>query len=181
MQGMALSLDLEEDYFNVFASEELATLRLLHYPPQPPNPAPGEKGAGEHTDFGTLTLLLQDDLGGLQVWDEAIGWVHAPPIPGTFVVNLGDMMARWTNETYRSTLHRVVNASGQERYSVPFFYLGHPDHPVDCIPTCKEPGEDAKYPPTTVVSHYQEMYAATYGDRKSLSLGADEKGAGGTE
>ncbi|RAI40184.1 isopenicillin N synthase family dioxygenase [Rhodoplanes roseus] len=163
MRGLALSLDLPEDHFAVFDRDPLATLRLLHYPPQPANAAPGEKGCGAHTDFGSLTLLLQDGVGGLQVWDEAGGtWIHAPPVPGAYVVNLGDLIARWTNDRYRSTLHRVVNVSGRERYSVPFFYTGNPDQPIACIPTCLAPGETPKYAPTTVEAHLQDMYARTY-------------------
>lgn len=163
MRGIALSLDLPEDHFSVFDRDPLATLRLLHYPPQPASAAPGEKGCGAHTDFGSLTLLLQDDVGGLQVWDEAGGtWIHAPPVAGAYVVNLGDLIARWTNGRYRSTLHRVVNVSGRERYSVPFFYTGNPDQPIDCIPTCLAPGDTPKYPPTTVEAHLKDMYARTY-------------------
>jgi isopenicillin N synthase-like dioxygenase len=89
-------------------------------------------------------------------------WMHAPPIPGTYVVNLGDMMARWTNGLYRSTRHRVVNASGRERYSVPFFFDGNPDHRVECLPACLEPGETPQYAPITVEGHLQEMYLWTY-------------------
>jgi len=163
MSGIALSLDLPEDYFAHYCSDVMATVRLLHYPPHPPHALPGQKGAGAHTDFGGLTLLRQDNNGGLQVWDQSTdAWIHADPVPATFVVNLGDMIARWTNDTYRSTVHRVVNTSGRERYSVPFFYTGNYAHKVECIPTCLAAGEKPKYPPTTVEAHMREMYRRTY-------------------
>jgi len=163
MTGIALSLDLPENYFANYCGDVMATVRLLHYPPQPAQARPGQKGAGAHTDFGGLTLLRQDNVGGLQVWNQSSdAWIHAEPLPGTFVVNLGDMIARWTNDRYRSTVHRVVNASGRERYSVPFFYTGNYAHKVECIPTCLAAGETPKYPSITVEEHMRAMYRRTY-------------------
>jgi isopenicillin N synthase-like dioxygenase len=162
MSGLALSLGLPHDAFADFCRSPAAILRLLHYPPQPAA-IPG-RGAGAHTDFGALTILLQDDVGGLEVYDRAAdSWGPAPPIPGTFVVNLGDLVARWTNDLYRSTPHRVVNRSGRRRYSVPFFLSGAPAYEVACLPVCLQPGERPKYPPITTEAHIRERYRQTYG------------------
>lgn len=164
VRGLALSLGVPVSHFDGYLKEAAATLRLLHYPPQPANPEPGEKGCGEHTDFGGVTLLLQDEAGGLQVWDKDLGsWIDAPPVPGAFVVNIGDLFARWTNDRYVSTLHRVINVSGRERYSVPFFFTGNPLHKVECIPTCLDDGELPRYPAVTVEQHQIECYRRTYG------------------
>lgn len=164
VRALARSLSLPEAHFDGYLDDAAATLRLLHYPPQPPNPSPGEKGCGEHTDFGGITLLLQDESGGLQVWDaQDRVWIDAPPIPGTYVVNIGDLFARWTNGRYHSTLHRVINASGRERHSVPFFFTGNPTHRVACLPTCLADGEAPRFPPVTVEEHLRECYRRTYG------------------
>jgi isopenicillin N synthase-like dioxygenase len=163
MTALALALGLPTDHFRAFCEQPLSTLRLLHYPPQPAHASPGEKGCGAHTDFGGITVLLLDEHPGLQIWDHRHRrWLQADPVPGTFVVNLGDMIARWTNDRYRSTLHRVVNLSGAERYSVPFFYSGNPDHEVRCLPNCLAAGEQPRYPATTVERHLIEMYRKTY-------------------
>ena len=162
MAGIALSLGLPENYFADFSHEPLTALKLLHYPPQPANPEPGEKGCGAHTDFGGITMLLQDENGGLQVLGADGDWLHAPPIPGTYVVNLADMISRWTNDTYRSTLHRVINISGRERYSIPFFFSGNPTHEVVALDVCLGDGDTPKYQPTTVEAHMREMYDRTY-------------------
>src|SRR5271165_1952474 len=161
-RGLALSLGIDESYFDAFYKDPMNILRMIHYPQQPAHPLPNQKGCGAHTDFGGITILAQDSAGGLQVWDEQQGWIHAEPIEGTFVVNLGDFMARWTNERYRSTLHRVVNISGKERYSIPYFVNGSTDYEVSCIPTCLSDGEAAKYPPITVADHFRAMYSKTY-------------------
>lgn len=163
-RGLEQSLDLPERYFDGYLEGAASTLRLLHYPPQPALPLPGEKGCGEHTDFGGVTLLLQDASGGLQVRDvERQSWIDAPPIPGTFVVNIGDLFARWTNGRYQSTLHRVINVSGRERHSIPFFFTGNPQYRVECLPTCLAPGATPQYTPVTVEQHLRECYERTYG------------------
>lgn len=163
MRGIALSLHLDEHHFSGFCENALKRLRLLHYPPQPANAAPGQRGVGAHTDFGGLTILLQDPSGGLQVFDHAASsWIHADPIDGTYIVNLGDLIARWTNDVYRSTLHRVVNTSGRDRYSVPFFFHGNPSFVVNCLPECCAPGHQPKYPTATVQEHFEERYQRSY-------------------
>ncbi len=161
MRAMALSLGLPRTHFDSFCHDPMGVLRLLHYPPQPANPEPGEKGCGAHSDWGCLTLLWQDEHGGLQAHSGG-EWIDAPPIPGTFVINIGDMFARWTNDLYRSTLHRVINMSGHERYSMPFFFEGSPGHPVTALPGCVAEGEAALYVPTTVSDHLTEMYRRTF-------------------
>lgn len=164
VRALALSLDLPRGHFDGYLHDAAATLRLLHYPPQPANPEPGEKGCGEHTDFGGVTLLLQDDAGGLQVWDaQRRAWIDAPPVPGAYVVNIGDLFARWTNGRYVSTLHRVINRSGRERYSIPFFFTGNLQQRVECLPTCLAPGEQPRYPAVTVEQHQIDCYRRTYG------------------
>ena len=120
LRGVALSLGLDADYFAArYTAHPTILLRVFRYPAVPA----GDRGwgVGEHTDYGLLTLLAQDDNGGLQVASPS-GWVDAPPLAGTFVANIGDMLDRLTGGWYRSTPHRVRNVSGRDRYSYPFFF-----------------------------------------------------------
>jgi isopenicillin N synthase-like dioxygenase len=123
LAGVALSLGLDAGYFATgYTADPTILFRIFHYPPSP-SPSPlqsGGWGVGEHTDYGLLTLLAQDDSGGLQVAAPE-GWIDAPPIPGTLVCNIGDMLDRLTGGWYRSTPHRVRNVSGHGRLSFPFF------------------------------------------------------------
>jgi isopenicillin N synthase-like dioxygenase len=118
LRGVALSLGLEAGYFAAgYTADPTILFRIFHYPPSSPG---GGWGVGEHTDYGLLTLLAQDDNGGLQIATPE-GWIDAPPIPGTLVCNIGDMLDRLTGGWYRSTPHRVRNLSGRDRLSFPFF------------------------------------------------------------
>jgi isopenicillin N synthase-like dioxygenase len=120
MRGVAVSLDLDEDYFaSGYTARPTVLFRIFHYPPAEPDDEGW--GVGEHTDYGLLTLLAQDSNGGLQIKAPG-GWIDAPPIAGTFVCNIGDMLDRLTGGYYRSTPHRVRNTSGNERLSFPFFF-----------------------------------------------------------
>jgi isopenicillin N synthase-like dioxygenase len=120
MEGIALSLALDRDYFAArYTARPTILFRVFHYPPAPA--ADAGWGVGEHTDYGLLTLLAQDAAGGLQVKTPA-GWIDAPPVEGALVCNIGDMLDRLTAGAYRSTPHRVRNVSGEERLSFPFFF-----------------------------------------------------------
>jgi isopenicillin N synthase-like dioxygenase len=164
LHAFALALDIPETYFDRWLDAPMTTLGPLHYPPQRGHITEAQIGAGAHTDYGCLTMLAQDDAGGLQVRNAAGIFIDAPPIPGSFVVNIGDMMERWTNGVFTSTLHRVINISGRERYSIPFFF--DPDFyaPVECLTTCL--GDGAKFPPTTAGQHLLDMINASFSYHK---------------
>jgi isopenicillin N synthase-like dioxygenase len=150
LRAFALALDLREDHFLVSFRKPQTQLSLLHYPPQPPAAPEDEYGIRPHADSTAFTILYQDEIGGLQVQGLDGGWIAAPPIPGTYVINIGDMMARWTNDRFASTKHRVFNRTGRERYSLPFFGIPDFDAVVECLPTCHGPGNPPKYPPLKV-------------------------------
>jgi isopenicillin N synthase-like dioxygenase len=163
---IATSLDLPPEYFVEPYAGANPTLRALHYPPHPKTAAFNQLGIGAHTDYGGITLLLQDDCGGLEVQGAQGTWIDARPIAGTLVVNIGDMMARWTNDMYNSTLHRVKNGgTGLDRYSIAFFFSPPAHTRVVCLPTCVPSGEQPKYPPCTAGEHIQERFRSTYGYR----------------
>jgi len=118
LRAIAVSLDIEQDYFVGRFEKPISRGSLIHYPPQPPAMGANQFGVSPHTDYGTMTLLAQDQTGGLRVQDARGKWLTAHPIEGTLVVNVGDLLARWSNDRFRSTPHSVVNESGRERYSI---------------------------------------------------------------
>jgi len=159
--AIAADLGLAQTYFADKFDRPMATLRLLHYPPR----APGQEnlGAGEHTDYGSLTILLTDDAGGLEVRRRDGTWIAAPPMRGAFVCNIGDCLMRWSNDIYVSTPHRVMNPPGRDRYSIAFFFDPNPDAMIACLPGCAAPGRAAKYPPILAADYLRQRLVATYG------------------
>ncbi len=153
----ALALDIREDFFADKVDRHIGVLRVLNYPNQPEEPLPGQLRAGEHSDYGTLTILRHEDEhrpGGLQVQNRAGVWVDVPAVPGSLVINLGDMMQCWTNDRWVSTMHRVVNpprdrAQDARRMSIVFFHETNYDTVVECLPNCSGSGNPPKYPPVT--------------------------------
>ena len=131
MRGFALGLDLDEEFFLRSCTHPLSRASFVYYPPQDARSDNRQFGVGPHTDFGVLTVLCQDDTGGLQVEDINGDWIHAPPIEGTLVVNVGDLLSRWTGGAYKSTPHRVVNTSGRERLSLVLAFDPDPETVID--------------------------------------------------
>lgn len=147
MRLFALALRLPAGHFDPLITHAPSALRAVNYPATTAPPAPGQLRAGAHTDYGLLTILRQDTVGGLQVSDSHGDWVPVPTIADAYVINIGDLMARWTNDRWRSTLHRVVNpvdgvAQAARRQSVPFFFNANFDAEIACLPSCLAAGEE---------------------------------------
>jgi isopenicillin N synthase-like dioxygenase len=155
MHAVATSLGLPEDYFDAAHRQHGGSTSLLHYPPLSGEPLPGQLRAGAHTDWGTITLLFQDDMGGLEVLGPEGTWLPAPSLPGTAIVNSADLLTRWTNGQFRSVMHRVVNpvgpAAARSRYSAVLFYQPRGDAVVTCLEPCQ--GPDRPEPPPPVTAH----------------------------
>ncbi|MGF1631395.1 MAG: isopenicillin N synthase family dioxygenase [Kiloniellaceae bacterium] len=165
LRAFALALDLPADFFADKFDCPLARGSAIYYPPQPPGLGAAQFGVGPHSDYGCLTLLWQDDSGGLQVQGRSGTWVMAHPLPGTFVCNVGDLLARWSNDRFVSTPHRVINASGRERFSLPVFFDPNPETVVDPADLLA-PGEAVHYPPTTAGDHVLARFNAAFSYRR---------------
>jgi isopenicillin N synthase-like dioxygenase len=160
LRTMALALDLPADHFDPLIDRHTSAMRALDYPPVA-DALDGQLGASAHTDYGTLTVLLADTTQrGLQVQGPDGEWLDATPLPGSLVVNLGDAMARWTNDRWRSTMHRVV-VPARRRQSIAFFHNANWDAVIDCIPSCLQPGERPTYPPIAAGPHLMQKFRST--------------------
>ena len=151
MRIFAVGLGLDIDYFEDKIDRHISMFRAINYPDQPTPPLPGQLRAGAHSDYGSLTLLRQEQRpGSLQVMTKAGTWFDVPAVPGALVVNIGDLMAEWTNDRWVSTLHRVINpprdlANDSRRISLVYFHQPNYDAMIACLPTCLVDGEDPKH------------------------------------
>lgn len=158
---IARALGLDPAGLDSYFEKPTTYLRMLHYPSQP-DAAADEFGSAPHTDYGYITVLLQDGVGGLEVRRKDGNWLRATPVPGTFVVNVGDMLSRWTNGRWQSTPHRVKNVSSVDRYSVPFFFDPAMSNTIGCLPTCVEPGESPRFEPVLYGDYVMERLNKNY-------------------
>ena len=165
LQAFSLALELPEDFLIIRHNQQNHTLRLLHYPPLQTLPKPGQVRAGEHSDYGSITLLFQDDIGGLEVQTASGEWIAAPTIPDTVIVNTGDLIQRWTNHVFCSTKHRVMipsdNRMKQSRYSIAFFCHPNDHTEIACFESCQKE-QSPIYPPILAREYLLSRLQATY-------------------
>ena len=161
----AIDLGLAEDYFVDKHSKPMAQLRLLHYPELNPSTYPNQMGAGEHTDYGSVAILAQDQTGGLEVRGPSNQWIPVEPLVGAFVCNLGDMMEIWTNGLYSATYHRVVH-SGSERFSQVLFYDPNYDCRIEPLEACCSPERPPRYAPVIMGPYLEDLFDTTFAYRK---------------
>lgn len=171
LRAIELGMDLEAGFFRDYHLKQDNQLRLLHYPPVEAELLRDGKleRIAAHSDFGTMTLLFQDQVGGLEVEDvdEKGKFNPAPYIPGTIVVNIGDFLQRWSNDTLKSTLHRVrappmVEGMTRARYSIPYFVTADRGKTIDCIPGCWSEANPKKYEPINAAEYIERRLNATY-------------------
>jgi isopenicillin N synthase-like dioxygenase len=166
LPALALALGLPRDWFAPHFRQPTTFLRLLHYPPQAPDAPDDAFGSAPHTDYGFITILAQDRQGGLEVRRRDGSWLAAPPIDGTWVVNVADMLSRWTNGRWQSTPHRVKNLSGGDRYSCPYFFDMSMDSVVEVLPTCRGANAPPRFPPVRYGDYLIERLDRNYAYRR---------------
>ncbi|KAF4319934.1 hypothetical protein BBO99_00005738 [Phytophthora kernoviae] len=169
MRIFAGTLKLPSDFFDKKIDKHMSSLRILNYPHQEQEPGTEQIRASAHTDYGSLTILAVDDApGGLQVRDLQGEWHSVKAPADSYVVNLGDLMQHWTNDQWRSTLHRVINPqsghANNRRQSIAFFHNINADTVVECIPTCQSPENPAKYPPILAGEYLMKKHSAAMGN-----------------
>ena len=164
LQAMALSLDAPEDFFVDKHAPHAGTVRFFHYPPVEHQPGAGQLRAGSHTDYGTVTLVFQDSVEGLEAFVDG-RWLTVPVVPGTVTVNVADLLSRWTNGIYRSPKHRVALPGAdvtRSRYSTVFFYNPNSQVTVRCMDSCCSADRPRQFPPIEAGEFLRQRRASQY-------------------
>ena len=164
----ARALDLPAGYFDAKCERPLSSLRLSHYPPVAAYDE-NQFGIAPHTDSTFITLLAQNRVPGLQIRRRDGVWIDAPVIEGTFIVNTGDTLHRWTNARFLSTPHRAFNVSGVSRYAIPYFFHPSPETMIDCLPTCRAEGEESRFPALTMAEYLAWFRGKNYDHLRKLA------------
>ena len=167
LRALAVSLNADKDTFVRRFAKPISRGALVYYPPQPPDAGEQQFGVAPHTDYGVITLLHQDMVGGLQVFNRQREWVTAHPIAGTLVINSGDLLGRWSNDHFRSNSHRVVNSSGRERLSIAMFV--DPDFDTPIVPVTA-PGEAANYPEVSCGNYIAARFDKSFAYRQKSGM-----------
>ena len=158
--AVAVALDLAPDWFDKAFTDSQFSFRLSHYPPVAAEP--NQFGIAPHSDSNFMTFLAQTEVPGLQVRMPSGSWLDVPYIPGSFAVNSGDMLRRWSNGRFLSTPHRALPPVGRERYAIPFFLGPRFDQRIECLPTCTGPGNPPRWAPITYAEWQEYWYDANY-------------------
>jgi len=162
MAAMAVALDLPASHFEPMIDRPITSMRALHYPELEAAARSGSSlRAGAHSDYGTLTILRTDAVEGLEIQAPDGQWVGVEPLPDTFVVNLGDSIAQWTNDRWRSTVHRVALTDTAPRQSFAFFHMANWDATIECLPTCQVKGEPPRHAPVQAGPWLMKKFQAT--------------------
>lgn len=165
-RGLAMALGLPPDFFEATDGETMYHLRMIHYPPADRVSAePGQLGCGTHTDYGTITVLGDDGVGGLQVRQRSGEWIDVEVPPEHLVINLGDLMAIWTNDRYVSNPHRVANPPHVDRYSIPLFVTPSFHQLIEVLPTCVAEGETPRHDPMLAGPYLMSRFDGTHSYR----------------
>ena len=160
LRVVAVALELPATTFDAAFADSQFTFRMTHYPPVAAEP--NQFGIAPHTDANFLTFLAQSDVPGLQVRTPSGDWVDVPYVPGSYAVNTGDMMVRWTNGRFKSTPHRALPPVGRHRYAIPFFLGPHMDTVIACLPTCQSAPNPPRFEPITYEAYLTWWYEQNY-------------------
>lgn len=172
LPAVAVALDLDPGFFGPHFVDNQANMRLSHYPPVAAQAEANQFGIAPHTDANFMTFLPQSEVPGLQVRMPDLTWLDVPSIPGSYAVNSGDTLRRWTNARFKSTPHRALPPTDRHRYAVPYFLAPHLDAPIACLPTCTDASNPPRWEPITYEAWITKWTNANYDPKVQRDIAA---------